>query len=696
MKKAVLLTAFLLRLFQPDARSQTVNAAPFVIPGLREWQGSTGQFTLLPSSAIVLEPGSAQALSGTARILQQDLQQLTNGLAFPVKTGTPANGDIFLSLHKTDTSLGKEGYLINSTPHALHIAAPETRGVFWGTRTLLQVLEHDSLHAHFPCGEAKDYPRYEVRGFVLDVGRKFFSMDFLRQYVKFMSYYKMNDFHIHLNDNGFYKLFGNNWDSTYAAFRLQSDFYPTLTARDGSYTKQEFRELQALATSYGVNIVPEIDVPAHSLAFSKLRPEIGSKKYGMDHLDLDNPVTYQVIDSVFMEYLSGPNPVFTGPDVHIGTDEYAKEAAEQFRAFIDHYIRLVEGYGKKARIWGSLTHAKGNTPVKVKDVTINAWYNGYADPVEMAKLGYNMISTPDSWLYIVPAAGYYYDYLNLKTLYNKWEPVQVNSIRFKDGDPHIKGGSFAVWNDRVGNGITEKDVHDRVFPAMQVLAQKMWKGADSTQSYAAFAARAAGTGEGPGANMRGKLQGKNGLVLQYQPGKPVAKDNAGARAKAVKTAGTTTRKDGLHFNGGRSFVQMPVPEIGYGYTVSFSIKPAAGNIPNAVLFRSPHAVVKLRQQQTGKIGFSREGYDYAFDYVVPENKWTQLAISGDHKGTRLYADGKLVQSLQGKKIGIAGKKDSMLIVQTLFFPLQYIGDTTHAFKGAIKDLQVWNSADKIK
>ncbi|TWF40611.1 hexosaminidase [Chitinophaga polysaccharea] len=697
MKKAVLFITLQLWLFQPDARSQTVNAPPFVIPGLREWQGNTAQFSLLPASAIVLEPGSAKVLSATAHILQQDLLQLTKGALLPVKTGIPTAGDIFLSLNKADTSLGKEGYLLVATPQTLHISAPEIQGVFWGTRTLLQVLEHDSLHTHFPCGIAKDYPRYAIRGFVLDVGRKFFSIDFLRQYVKFMSYYKMNDFHIHLNDNGFYPHFGSNWDSTYAAFRLQSDFYPALTAKDGSYTKQEFRELQSLAMSYGVNIIPEIDVPAHSLAFSKLRPEIGSKKYGMDHLDLDNPVTYQVIDSIFMEYLAGPNPVFTGPEVHIGTDEYADGAAEQFRAFTDHYIRLVESYGKKARIWGALTDAHGNTPVKVKDVTMNIWFNGYADPVEMTKLGYNIISTPDSWLYIVPAAGHYYDYLNLRSLYNKWEPVQVNNVRFKDGDPQIKGGSFAVWNDRVGNGITEKDVHDRVFPAMQVLAQKMWKGTDSTQSYAVFAAGAANTGEGPGANMRGKLPGKNGLVLQYQQGKPAHKDNSDSQVKPGKITGAAIRKkDGLHFHGGRSFVQMPVPEIGYDYTVSFSIKPATGNASNTVLFSSPNAVVKLKQQQTGKLGFSREGYDYVFDYVVPENQWTRLAISGDHKGTRLYANDKLVQSLQGQKRNFRGTKDSMLIVQTLFFPLQYIGDTAHAFKGVIKDLKVWNNADKLK
>lgn len=270
---------------------------------------------------------------------------------------------------------------------------------------------------------ALDYPQYEVRGFVLDVGRKFFSLDFLRNYVKFMSYYKMNDFHIHLNDNGFKQFFGDNWDSTYSAFRLQNDTYPGLTAKDGSYSKKEFIELQKMAQRYGVNIIPEIDVPAHSLAFSKAVPGIGSKQYGMDHLDLDNPLTYKVIDNVFREYLQGPKPVFIGKEVHIGTDEYAKKDAEKFRKFTDHYIRFVESFGKKVRMWGSLTHAQGTTPVKVKGVTMNLWYNGYAEPKDMFALGYKGISTPDGWLYIVPAAGYYYDYLNTKNFTKNGRPT---------------------------------------------------------------------------------------------------------------------------------------------------------------------------------------------------------------------------------------------------------------------------------
>ena len=160
----------------------------------------------------------------------------------------------------------------------------------------------------------------------------------------------------------------------------------------------------------------------------RYKPEIGSEEYGMDHLDLFKPETYEFVDALFREYLEGRNPVFTGKRVHIGTDEYSnkkQDVVEKFRAFTDHYIRFVEGFGKQACVWGALTHAKGETPVKSENVLMSAWYNGYADPKEMIKQGYDLISIPDGYLYIVPAAGYYYDYLNTEMLYKEWTPAHV-------------------------------------------------------------------------------------------------------------------------------------------------------------------------------------------------------------------------------------------------------------------------------
>ncbi|MGJ7029667.1 family 20 glycosylhydrolase [Niabella hirudinis] len=676
MKGAILL----MLCFAGFAAPAQTNPAPFVIPALQQWQGSSGSFEWKPKTNLVVDPRYSKELLPVARLLADDIAIMT-GVSSPVKTGQNQKGAVFLSLDAATNNLPAEGYSLQIDDR-ITIKAKDVQGAIWATRTVLQLLDQQK---RLPKGTATDYPRNEVRGFVLDVGRKFFSLDFLKHYVKFMSYYKMNDFHIHLNDNGFKQFFGDNWDSTYSAFRLQNDRYPGLTAKDGSYTKKEFIDLQKMAQQYGVNIIPEIDVPAHSLAFSKAVPGVGSKQYGMDHLDLDNPLTYEVIDNVFREYLQGPNPVFIGKEVHIGTDEYAKKDAEKFRKFTDHYIRFVEGFGKKVRMWGALTHAKGDTPVKVEGVTMNLWYNGYAEPKDMFALGYKGISTPDGWLYIVPAAGYYYDYLNVKRLYEEWTPNRIGKETFDENYPLLRGGSFAVWNDHVGNGITEKDVHHRVFPAMQVLSQKMWGGSVKPMEYTDFASRAKQVGEGPGLNMLGRIRAKDSLVLAMNAGGSFGfgKKTASANAPVSK------KEKALQLKGGESFVTTPFPGIGYGYTVSFAIKPEPGNAPNSVLFGSKDAEVTLNQQGSGKLGFSREGYHYNFDYTVPANEWTNLTIKGNNKGTALYVNGVLKEKLEGAKRTYPNGKQTAK-VQTLFFPLQFIGDKKNAAKALIRDLKVFN------
>lgn len=675
MKNQVLFTLFLCSVLLPfslNAQQGTKdNPPPFVIPALREWHGDTGTFILKNNASLVVDPKFSRKLTTIANTFLSDLKVLTGNNKITVRKGRPKNGDIFLTLNANDSTLGEEGYLL-LVNKSITIKANQATGAFWATRSLLQILEQDKFHRTVPRGTAKDFPQYKVRSFVLDCGRKFFSIEFLRNYVKFMSYYKMNDFQIHLNDNGFKEFFNDNWDSTYSAFRLENDTYPNLTAKDGSYSKKEFIELQKLASQYGVNIVPEIDVPAHSLALTKIIPDIGSNKYGRDHLDLNNPATYEIVDNLFKEYLQGPNPVFRGEVIDIGTDEYDKKESEKFRAFTDHYIRLVQSFGKKVRLWGSLTHAKGTTPVKVDNVTMNLWSKDYSDPTEMMKLGYKCISTPDRWLYIVPAAGYYADYLDTKNIYNNWTPaVNVDDQVFKEDNPLIIGGAFCVWNDQVGNGITMKDVHHRVFPAMQILSQKMWGGSTLKMTYQKFVQYAKSIGEGPGLNMLGRISSDDSLVLNYN-----------------KT---------LQFKNGKTRIQTPLTGIGYGYTVSFLIHPDQNNPDNSVLFSSPDAVVKLKQQATGKLGFSRENYDYTFNYTVPENQWTHIVITGDNKGTSLYVNGLLIERLEGNRNVFPNGK-SIAKVQTLFFPLQFIGDKENAFNGLLKSLKVFNvilPADKI-
>ena len=513
-----------------------VNPKPFVIPELQEWKGSEGVFTPSSHSRIVYSPKNPD-LKRIAGAFAEDYNEMF-GIKPEVVAGKGEAGDFILAF-RADKKLGKEGYTVKVTDR-VSISAPEEIGVYWATRTLLQMSEQSAQHS-LPKGVIRDFPEYPVRGFMLDCGRKFIPMAFLRDYVKMMAYYKMNTFQIHLNDNGFKQFFEHDWSKTYAAFRLESDTYPGLTARDGYYTKQEFIDLQILAEDNFVEIIPEIDAPAHTLAFTHYRPEIGSKEYGMDHLDLSNPDTYTFMDGLFREYLEGDSPVFRGKRVHIGTDEYSnakKDVVEKFRAFTDHYIRYVESFGKQACVWGALTHAKGDTPVKSENVIMNAWYNGYADPEDMIKQGYKLISIPDGMLYIVPAAGYYYDYLNIEKLYNEWTPAHIGKAVFEENHPAILGGMFAVWNDHAGNGISVKDIHHRVFPAMQTLAVKMWDGKKATLPFAAFNQERDVLSEAPGVNLSGRIK------QEYK------------QAAVMPDS------------------KLPLREIGYNYLVSFDVEGA--------------------------------------------------------------------------------------------------------------------------
>ena len=627
------------------------NAKPFVIPELKEWKGGDGQFVPTASSRIVCASGEAELLR-VAQAFAADYEEMF-GVRMSVMVGKAAAGDFVFQL-KADKKMPKEGYDIRITDRVL-VSAPETSGVFWATRTLLQMTEQSDSRS-LAKGNMRDFPSYAVRGFMLDVARKFFTIDFLRDYVKFMAYYKMNTFQIHLNDNGFKQYFEHDWNKTYAAFRLECDTYPGLTAEDGFYTKQEFIDLQKLAENNYVDIIPEIDAPAHALAFSHYKPEIGSQTYGMDHLDLGNPETYKFMDGLFKEYLEGENPVFRGKRVNIGTDEYSnkdKQVVEQFRAFTDHYIRYVEQFGKQACVWGALTHAKGDTPVKVDNVVMNIWHNPYAQPRDMKELGYKMISIPDGLTYIVPQAGYYYDYLNCQYLYENWTPAVIADQTFDENDPYVLGGMFAVWNDHVGNGISMQDVHHRVFPAMQTLAVKMWTGKDAKLPYADFNQKRLALSEAPGVNILGRIG--EGKEMVYET--------------AVVTPG----------------MQTPYREVGYDYTVSFDIE-GADEAKGTELFRSRDAVFYLADPISGMLGYARDGYLYTFGYRVKPGK-VNIAIEGDNQATRLYIDGKLVEELGKRTLYYnEGGKDKMYQSRTLVFPLEKAG----LFSSRISNLKVYN------
>ena len=629
------------------------NEKPFVIPELRQWQGAEGNITISAKSKVLYTDA---ALQDAAEAMAEDYG-LMFGKALKAKVtkdaAKTAAGSIVISL-TDDKELGDEGYSIEIGDYVA-IKANTATGAYWATRTLLQILEQNE-GISLPKGNVRDWPDYAIRGFMIDCGRKYIPLDYLEQYSKIMAYYKMNTLQVHLNDNGFKQYFGNDWDETYAAFRLESELFPELSAKDGCYGKDEFRQFQKDAAKMGVNIIPEIDVPAHSLAFTHYRKEFGTEKYGVDHLDLFNPNVYSFLDSLFTEYLEGEDPVFVGKQVHIGTDEYSnaeKETVEKFRAFTDHYIRHIESFGKQACVWGALTHAKGDTPVKSENVIMHIWYNGYANPTDMKEQGYQLISIPDGSVYIVPAAGYYYDYLNLPYLYNSWNPTVIGNQKFEFGDPAILGGMYAVWNDVAGNGISVDDIHHRCYPGLQTIAASTWSPTYKTVPFEEFNQKRETLSEAPGVNEMGIIKGEpNSVVYELDVVKP-----------------------------GKVY---PVKEASYGYTISFHLD-AAKEERGALLFSNKDTEFYLSSPIDGRMAFVRDGYLNTFDYYVREGWDADIRIECTNTATRLYVNGKLVDELKRAKRW-ASEKTSYDYVPTLFFPLEKAGN----FKSTITNLKVEN------
>ena len=156
-----------------------------------------GNFIASVFSRIVV--GSSE-LKDVANTFAENYKEIT-GLDIGVVSGTRDDvkmGDFFLTLGSADAGLGEEGYRL-SIGDAAVVEAAQPTGAHWGTISILPILKQTG--GSIPKGEARDYPKYEVRAFSLDVGRKPFSLDSIYQFAKNMSWYKMNSFQVHLSDN---------------------------------------------------------------------------------------------------------------------------------------------------------------------------------------------------------------------------------------------------------------------------------------------------------------------------------------------------------------------------------------------------------------------------------------------------------------------------------------------------------------
>lgn len=655
-----------------DAATVSGNAKPQTIPALLQWQGGKGEFRL--GSTVKLYSDAAPELRD---LIAADLKAVCGCEVQIVSDSTQA--DIVLSTTKDSQSEeNSEAYRMTVTNKQVTISSAAAKGLMWGSRTLLQILKQSG--GTVPCGEAYDVPRYRVRGVLFDIARTPYTLDDLRKVIDTMAWYKMNDLHLVINNNYIFleeyvKDGHDPLKEAYTAFRLESKMVgengQPLTAQDVFFTKKEFRELIDYAKLRGVNIVPEFDTPGHALSFTKVRPDLiyqgpmGNPGRRSDHIDAGNPETLKFVAEVLDEYLlpdaeTGKAPL-DGCVIHVGADEFYGDA-EAYRKYSDGLLKYVKSRGFTPRIWGSLTHKPGKTPVESEGVEMNLWSTHWQDPVEAMNAGFKLINTNDGHLYIVPFARYYWTTLNNAFQYEKWRPNYVGGSHIPAGHPNLIGSTFAIWNDMIDlkhSGYGMYDIWEIFRTSTDVLSQRMWGTEKNPDTFKEHRVLADKIGEAPGLN-----------PLYVRAGDA-----------PVQVAPATLP------------LQLNEKAAGPNYRLTAEIELAAApEGTEQVLLSGPEGQL-VAVMKDGTIGFRRnDAMVFSFGGKLPVGKKVKLELIGKPQHTQLLVDGQEIGTLtlmnfrdreDGWKLRTKGLRSTFIL------PLQTVGES---FNGKVHSLKVEFSA----
>ena len=702
------------------------NAKPSVIPEIQEWFSESDQKVSVDTLTEVTY--SDDSLKAIVDEFVSDYKDFTGK---ELKAGKSSEGKANAFNFKKaapDTLLGDEGYTMDIKSDRIDVQSVSVTGNMYGMQTILQM--YKGSEGGFSIGKMRDYPRYETRGFLLDVARKPVSLEMMKEITRTMRYYKMNDFQAHLSDNyiwlGEYGKNGteNNAFNAYEAFRLESGLTneagESPTAKDYSITKEQFKKFIADERAVGMNIVPEIDVPAHALSFTKIWPElkVSNKLHNnnplIDHFDLTNDAAVAKIKEIFDDYTKGTNPTFDADTVvHIGADEFMADA-KSYREFVNEIIPYVDKTNT-VRMWGGLTQIKDNPPTEInKDaidgVQINLWSKDWADGIDMYNMGYDLINTIDDHGYLVPDGSLtrknaYGDLLDIGRIFKDFK---VNNVRTKNGaykavpsgDDQMLGAAFALWSDNIdrkASGLSESDLYWRFFDAMPFYAEKTWAATGQEKGTSAkLTALAEKMGTGPNTNPYYQEEKKGEEYEKYEFAD--MKDSSENKRDLKEGKGAEVKDGVLNLGDEESYVTTPIEQLGNGNAISFDLELNKPSKPGDILFEADPAygTHDIRVMENGKLGFTRELYDYYFDYELPVGKKVNLKIVSTQQKTELFADGRSVGTAVGKFVHNGQVKKEGIKNATFALPIERIGSKTNALAGKIDNVVVSavNTEDK--
>lgn len=707
------------------APAQGKNAKPTVVPEIQEWfSNSTDKLGLDALTAVTYRDAS---LKSVVDEFVADYKDFT-GKTLTASQGAAKAGAFNFTLGDPagDKLLGEEGYTMQIQADRIDVAAPAITGNMYAMQTILQMTKTET--DGFPVGQMRDYPRFPVRGFMWDIARKPISLEMVGNAARTMRYYKMNDLQLHLSDNLiFLENYGNNeadqWGA-YSAFRLESGLSNngvSPTAKDYSITKAAMRDFIKTQRSSGMNVVPEIDMPAHAVAFTRVWPELavkntkvttspaGKNRSAIDHLDVRKPEARKLIRDIFDDYTTGASPVFdTDTVVHVGADEFIiPNGRPSYCEFYNDLVPHLLDSGHTPRIWGSFDSSwlagGGTEPASGEGVQMDIWSLGWANPKRMFDKGFSLINILDNPNYMVPNGGgnrgAYGDYLDTKNVYNSLDPNKFGNTVLPSSDPRILGAGFAIWNDNIDTnacGLSEADEYARFFDALPVYAENNWaptgqekgKGNAGHENLYNIVKK---TGDAPRVNPHSKASKNGDSYAEYSFDNGLA--DASKNGRDLKAGKNATVENGkLNLAGGASYVESPLDKIGTGTSLSFDIELTRPACPGDILFEAdaPYGTLDIRVMDNGKLGFTRELYNYYFDYKLPVGKKVHVEIVTATQKTTLKVDGETI----GEAIGSFYNEFAKRVTKdgignsTFTLPLQRIGSKTRGIAAEIDNIKV--------
>lgn len=499
--------------------SQTKDGGIAIIPEPVTLTKKAGEYVL--PKRVVIVSSTQPEMKQVITLLRERLSIPTGAKVTVLNSSQIASVRLILN-KKTDTVLGKEGYRLAVTKKGIFIRANEPAGLFYGAQTLVQLFPKEIVSAArvsnvrwiSPCVEITDYPRFKWRGLMFDVARHFFTKAEVEEYIDNMAKYKLNLLHMHLTDDEGWRIEIKSLPrlTTVGAYNVKKvgyfgSFSPPgpNEPRDygGFYTQDDIREIVKYAKERFVDILPEIDVPGHSLAAVVAYPELsctpGADQYhtrsgehfmeftkngikaGIDNtLCPANEKVYEFLDKVLTEVAQ----LFPFGYIHMGGDECAKNFWEQSDAIkalmqkeglktqqeVQSYFekrveKIVESKGKKFMGWDEILEG-GLGP----DATVMSW-RGMKGGIEAAKMGHEVVMSPTTFAYldymqadpvIEPRV---YATLRLNKTY-EFDPVP-DSINSK----LIIGGQANLWTEQVYN---VRHLEYMTWPRAFAISEAVW------------------------------------------------------------------------------------------------------------------------------------------------------------------------------------------------------------------------------